>query len=302
MESRVNSNGKSKGAPRWIAPYVDFCSINQLTPTAALLLAAEYDRIRQINKILHAGLGTFLLVNVELWKNEIFSLLLEIGFFDLLEIADLDSQREDPDFRIIRMRSGRKNDPTEVDQLIEELERCFSELSLSADDECFELAGALGEAMENVVRCAYPAGANFKYTHVGRWWMTGAIIKSERRMYVSIYDQGISIPGSLHAWEHYDSFKQRFLRFLGIEPDLTEPKYDGDVIKMAIEESRTSTGLEKHGKGLAHIQAFVDNCSDGRLRIVSRQGVYEYQKGGVKKAYSLDTSIGGTLVEWVVRL
>src|SRR5690606_2528751 len=134
----------------------------------------------------------------------------------------------------------------------DQLEAMFEDVGLNADDACFELNGALGEAMENCVRCAYPDGASLTFRHIGRWWMTGALDRRERRMKVAIFDQGVSIPGSLKDWRYYESFSKRFLRMLGVAPDLSQPMFDGEVIRLAIEESATSTYMEKHGKGLGH--------------------------------------------------
>lgn len=132
--------------------------------------------------------------------------------------------------------------------------------------------------------------------------MTGALSRLERRMKVAIFDQGISIPGSLHEWKFYGGFAERFKSVIGLPVDLTDPKYDGRVIELAIEEAATSTNLDKHGKGLGHIKAFIDQCSSGQLTIISRYGFYMYEKGKKPLVKSLDVNMGGTLVEWDVMI
>jgi hypothetical protein len=121
-------------------------------------------------------------------------------------------------------------------------------------------------------------------------------------MAVAIFDQGISIPGSLKDWKFFEGFTRRFRNLFGLAPDLSDPKYDGEVIRLAIEESASSTGLSQHGKGLAHIRAFVDSCKTGRLLILSRCGKYEYHKGNQPLVEYLPTTVGGTLVEWQVTI
>lgn len=301
ITARLNAEGKSRGAPRWIGPYIDFSTMTHIAATSALVLAAEYDRARSLRAKDINELGRLFVVNPQEWNDDVFGKLVDVGFFDILGVAQTQSH-SDVDRRILRFRSGLDNDSTEIAAMLDELEKMFSDVGLNANDACFELNGALGEAMENTVRCAYPSGSQFRLPHVGRWWMTGALSRSERRMSVAIFDQGVSIPGSLHEWRFYGGFAERFRNVIGLPVDLTDPKYDGRVIELAIEESATSTNLEKHGKGLGHIKAFVDQCSSGRLTIVSRYGFYMYEKGKKPLVKSLNVNMGGTLVEWDVTI
>lgn len=301
IRTRLNSKGKARGAPRWIGPYIDFGTIKYISATSALILAAEYDRARTLRAKNVEELGRLFVVNPLEWDDEVFNRLVEVGFFDILGIAQT-QDGSDSDRRILRFRSGHDNDSTEIAAMLDELERMFSDVGLNANDACFELNGAVGEAMENTVRCAYPPNGQFRLPHVGRWWMTGALSRSERRLNVAVYDQGVSIPGSLKDWRFYGGFAERFRNVLGLPVDLADPRYDGRVIELAIEESATSTNLEKHGKGLGHIKAFVDQCSSGRLTIVSRYGFYMYEKGKKPLVKSLNVNMGGTLVEWDVRI
>lgn len=298
LASRAGS--KRKSAPRWIGRYINFTDIEYITPTTALILAAEYDRARTLRQQNTRNISRLFVVDADKWSSEVFNTLYDVGFFDLLEIAETAPDQSDADKRNLRFRSGAQNDFLAISGLLDELEAMFKDVGLNADDACFELNGALGEAMENCVRCAYPEGADLPFKHIGRWWMTGGLSRSERRMKVAIFDQGISIPGSLSGWKFYETFAVRFAKFLGFGPDLSEPKYDGDVIRLAIEESATSTYMDKHGKGLGHIKAFVDLCASGKLTIISRHGYYEYSKGLEPIVRALDVNLGGTLVEWDV--
>ncbi|TPJ98596.1 MULTISPECIES: hypothetical protein [unclassified Mesorhizobium] len=301
VRSRLDPSRRSPGAPRWIGPYIDFATMQHISPASALILAAEYDRARSLRASRIGELGKLFVVNPQDWDESVLETLFEVGFFDILDIAHTISA-PDGERRILRFRSGKENDATAIGGMLDEIERMFKDVGLNANDACFELNGALGEAMENTVRCAYPSGGSFHIPHVGRWWMTGALSKSLRRMNVAIFDQGVSIPGSLKGWKFYGGFAERFLNAVGIPPDLSEPRYDGRVIELAIEESATSTNLEKHGKGLGHIKAFVDSCQSGRLTIVSRYGFYMYEKGRKPVVKSLNANLGGTLVEWDVMI
>lgn len=301
VSARLKGRG-SRGAPRWIGRYIDFTTIKYISAASALILAAEYDRARAVRAQSTKEIGRLFVVDPHLWAREVFDKLVSVGFFDILRIANTDVGDSNPDERVLRFRSGKQSDPVAISEMLDDLGKMFQDVGLNADDACFELNGALGEAMENAVRCAYPADRPLRYPHVGRWWMTGALSRSTRRMQVAIFDQGVSIPGSLSDWKFYEGFLARFKRAVGLQAALSEPKYDGTVIEIAIEESATSTMLEKHGKGLGHIKAFVDSCTSGRLTIISRNGFYMYEKGRKPVVKSLAVNIGGTLVEWDVRI
>lgn len=299
--ARLNSSRKRRGSPRWIGPYIDFSSMKHIAATSALLLAAEYDRARVLRKREMNDISRLFVVNPHEWHAQVLETLMDVGFFDILDIGKTQT-KADAERRILRFRSGHENDSTAISAMLDELETMFAEIGLNANDTCFELNGALGEAMENAVRCAYPPNGEFRFPHVRRWWMTGGLSRSSRSMNVAIFDQGVSIPGSLQNWKFYGGFVDRFKAALGLPPDLSEPKHDGRVIELAIEESATSTNMVKHGKGLGHIKAFVDSCSSGRLTIVSRFGLYKYEKGMKPLVKTLDVNIGGTLVEWDVTI
>ncbi|MBC2887293.1 hypothetical protein Q5698_15535 [Brucella intermedia] len=300
LAAHVTGKRKNKSAPRWIGPYVDFTTIEFISPAAALVLAAEYHRAVLLKEQSTKNISRLFLVDVHKWKANVIESLIEVGFFELLKITEGVQAPEEGDRKILKLRSGSRNQADEVDGLLNSIEEMFSGVGLNANDACFELNGALGEAMENAVRCAYPTEISFGRPHVSKWWMTGSLSKAQRQMTVAIYDQGVSIPGSLSSWQLYGGFLNRFLRKFGMARDSADPRFDGDVIALAIDESVTSTGLQKHGKGLGHIKAFIDSCSAGSLLIISRQGMYIYEKGKPPLTYNLPIRLSGTLIQWNV--
>lgn len=302
VETRLRQDRKKSGAPKWIGPYVDFSNIHYISASAALVLAAEYHRSKILISELAQKLVRLFVVDVERWTPDVLISLFDVGFFDLLDITEESAEFAPPDAdqRILKFRSGKKSEAAQIDKMLDDLEGMFSVVGLNANDACFELNGALGEAMENAVSRAYPGNVAYQHPHVGRWWMTGSCTKSTRRLNAAIFDQGVSIPGSLRNWQYFSSFSSRFLRVVGLEPNLEDHSHDGRVIEMAIAVSASSTNEEKHGKGLGHIKAFVDSCSEGRLTIISRRGYYSYTKGEEPVVKSVSHSLGGTLVEWDV--
>jgi hypothetical protein len=94
---------KHRGAkPRWSGSYRKFESIKSITPSAALVLAAEYERAR-----IRSGGGSVRVVDAHKWQPEVIDTLWDIGFFD---IVGLPQNLEKPDlkasFAILPMRSG----------------------------------------------------------------------------------------------------------------------------------------------------------------------------------------------------
>ena len=135
--------------------------------------------------------------------------------------------------------------------------------------------------------------------------MTGAIDLRNKTATVAVYDQGISIPASLPHWEHWPTVERMAKRLFArtaIAANLEDPQYDATAIRMAVTVARSKTGLPQHGKGLNTMVEVVERAAGGRLRIISRNGEFIWQKGGKPVAKSHSYSIGGTLVEWRLQL
>ena len=75
---------------------------------------------------------------------------------------------------------------------------------------------------------------------------------------------------------------------------------DGEMIKAATELFRTSTDQSGRGRGFRDMKRFVDESTDGELRVLSNRGVYHYMKAD-ERIGDHDRSIGGTLLEWRIR-
>jgi Histidine kinase-like ATPase domain len=237
---------------------------------------------------------------VHKWKPEVFRILFDLGFFDLLGLSNTPERNATADIKILPMRSGETHDPDEIGNLLDALASLFQELGLEESEANLHLYGVLSEAMENVVHHAYPEGVQYPFQHVGRWWMTGAVKRSERRLTASIFDQGVSIPGSLPRWRQYASFMSRVRQRVGFVPGPKDPSYDGQAIEAALTEAATSTDAKFRGKGLALMKGFIDDCQDGQLRIVSRNGEVVYRRGDQPIVKNHAISLGGTLIEWDV--
>jgi hypothetical protein len=281
------------------ASYVDFESMDRITPAAALILAAEYDRAHSL-----FGLGEGLsAINLENWKREVRHTLQEVGFFPLLGVEPPRDYMDERDgIYTLPFMTGSEVDGALIDDLIRDLARFAEGQGVGDSEELLRHSRAydgLGEAIQNVEDHAYPVEAVFSYPTIDRWWMTGAVEPSKKRFNLIIYDQGISIPASLPRWRRFTEFKVKFLNAFGQEFDPDVMGSDGDTIAHAVELGESSTGKSWHGKGLPLMREIVENASKGStLRIFSRCGEYLYTLGGRPSAHSFEVPLSGTLVEW----
>jgi hypothetical protein len=199
------------------------------------------------------------------------------------------------------MRSGKTADAGEIAGLIDALKGLYpGAVDPSVEGGMTHLYGAMIEAVGNVCGHAYPPRSSS--STVDRWWMTGAVDTARRRTTAVIFDQGVSIPGSLPNWGRYAGVTRRLLAALKFVPNSNDHRHDGDAISVAVDESVSSTGEAYRGQGLSQMKHFVDLCRDGYLRIMSRNGEVIFRPGTNPIVTTHSASIGGTLIEWNVSL
>ncbi|RVT99115.1 hypothetical protein EOD42_03130 [Rhodovarius crocodyli] len=308
------AKGRPKSNNAIITKWFDFSTIQRITPSAALVLAAEFDRLRLI------GQRGLIAIDVHKWNPDVLSTLRRLGLFEIWEMdpPSYDYLENDSDnLFIIPMRSGHEVLGQAASQLNGEIANVVIEVVKSSligktysdaeldeiwDDKAGNIYIILIEAMDNVINHAYTDDKINGLRTVKRWWMTAAIDRLRSKLTVAIYDQGISIPVSLPYSENYPKIKGLIRDFLGVEHDIENPRHDGVAIRQATEASRSSTGEAHRGKGLAVMVSFIDKCRDGRLRILSRHGEFIHEKGLGGYVNAHQTSMGGTLLEWEVQL
>lgn len=278
--------------------FIDFGTMDRITPAAALVLASEYDRANS----LYDYEEEIRAINLETWKPEVRSTLQDVGFLPLLGVdPPRDHMVSHEGVYTVPFMSGSKVDGAVIDDLILTLAR-FAEGRGVGDSETLlgrsRVYDGLGEAIQNVEDHAYPDNAVYANPVVKRWWMTGAVEPTKKRFNLVIYDQGISIPTSLPRWSRYDEFKATFLNAIGREYNTDDLERDGETIAQAVALGQSSTGEPWHGKGLPLMREIVENASDGSLRILSRCGEYVYQLGQKPSCRSFAVPLSGTLVEW----
>ena len=287
--------------------HLSFEKIESITPAAALVLAAEYERP------LH-NRSDFIpfLYNTKSWSKKILHTLEEIGFFSIVGFKGNHPKTDyDSDQYVFPMQSGKTTDTEAITTLVRNLKDLYPDRDDVSEANLLRLYGAMVEAVGNVVNHAYPKDGVFSYPHIGRWWMTGAVDRVARSTTAVVFDQGVTIPCSLPTWNRYAGVQRRVLTTIGQMFDQavgsslgiplpSDPRADAFAILAAVEESVSSTEEAHRGHGLAQMREFVNQCREGRLRIMSRNGEVIYRPGKPPETRAFDVSIGGTLIEWSV--
>lgn len=262
--------------------YIDFANIRRLSPTAALVLAAELDRWNHIR----VG-GRLRPVDLPSWDPNVRCQLRDMGFFELLATtpqSDLFGDDVDPDTRYVMFRTGNLADGEAIHQLRE----VDLEPVVGAVPRRRQLYGAVTEAMTNVVQHAYTGTVRQP-----NWWLSASYNAAAKRVTIMIYDQGQGIPKTLPA-----RLDERLLATFGRD--------HARMIQAAHELSRSASAKPYRGQGLRRdVRGYLNGIRGGaRYRVISLKGEYIYEVGpDGKTTQRLTThqkSLYGTLIVWDV--
>jgi hypothetical protein len=283
---------KKRGRLKQLRNFYDFVPLTNVTPGAALILAAEFDRL---NSSVNRKPTT---IDVEKWDEHVYGMLFHLGFFKLLGFSEGRIKRQAltrppmlADLKIMPMVSGTLADLT---MAAEEIKSLFSTVDANKDLEV-KLFSALIDAIENVVNHAYDGlSINDRKLIPRRWWISGAASNLERSITVSIFDQGISIPVSLPIKWNKDKLFASVLSKFG--PGPWRDGQDGEAVRAAMFLSNTSTGISSRGKGLHKIKEIMSELNGGSLLILSRKGCYKWENQQ-ESCFTMESSLLGTYVE-----
>ncbi|NII09981.1 sensor histidine kinase [Oleiagrimonas sp. C23AA] len=269
--------------------YVDFTTLETLTPAGALLLVAEFDRWREI--VEYQRLQP---IKLDRWDPTVKARLTEMGFFTLLNSTEPveSEERCDPETgdRFVPFLSGHRSEGEKARELRLSIERLGHRLA-----EPNALFQGLTEAMTNVQQHAYDGSAAVK-----RWWMSASVNSSGRKLRVMFVDHGLGIPKTLHP----DLIES--VRAAAARVSESWVKNDARLIEAAVKQGRSSTRDSHRGNGLHQdIQGYIENHdTSGTLRIVSGRGKYTYNKQhgvpGRASTHSLPVTFKGTFIEWII--
>jgi hypothetical protein len=281
----LRPTGKRQSRIGWVKNVTDFSTLHSISAGAALMLAAEYDRISRLTGLVPAA------IDIHLWDAEVKATLAGLGFFDLLRLK-IGIAPSVSGLLIEPMVSGSDANLIRVNDAILAL---FGKVQGDAGLRV-HLASAVTDAVENVRGHAYPSAWLNSRTTAPFWWFTGAADPAGR-VTLAIYDHGITIPQALPLKWDGSHLVNQFFSLFSLKFDADDPKYDGQAIDMAMQLTASSTGLPFRGKGLPKILDIIQACPEGRLRIVSRCGECIYSADGTKTIKTHQYPLLGTYLE-----
>ncbi|MFD2206607.1 hypothetical protein [Kiloniella antarctica] len=276
--------------------YTDFTTAKKIGTSAALVLAADYDRFQILTK------KKLYAIDFDQWEDTIKNTLDDLGFLKIFNIKNDNKIPITNKTKTLQFMSARNADDTVTPELIEGIKGFVDGLE---DVSLLLLGDAISEAMTNVGHHAYPEDYKYTFQHINKWWTTASYNPEEKLLSVAFYDQGVSIPISLRN-NHLSDIAKRLLQQLkGIAG--FDNQSDAEMIDLAIQIGKTSTNRSERGKGLHDICSTLDQCAEGYIRILSRHGEYLYKKEqenseGYGTLISHSNSIGGTLIEWGMKV
>jgi hypothetical protein len=287
--------------------YTSMRNVKEISTSAALVLAAEYER-----KMMSMD-ESAPLFELEYWDKNLLNKLDQIGFLARFgyQVPQTDDLSIYMDIMTVPFYSGTKSEMEKVDKKLLKLVEHIDPNFQIGVDMLIALNSAVGEAATNTREHAYKDYHNFQYPHVGRWWATGAASVTDRRIVVSLYDQGVTIPLSYTRLPFFKSIISKLNLFDTSERSVYAN--DAKLIQAATVYGKSGRGNDSAGSrkdqiggfGLPQIKDAINLCGGGALMILSRGGRYIYEVADGVQSEQLNTfecSIGGTLIEWTVTL
>ena len=266
--------------------YIDFKQIRRVTPSGALVIAAELDRWNHLPWHRHR---TMTALDLYQWHPNVRRLLDEMGFFELLGMSPPSSESAPSGERYVKFRSGATVDGAVIDNLRKlDLAPYISVPNRNL------LFSAVTEAMTNVKHHAYDNHDHSVYM-VGPkyWWLSAAYDTQKNELIIMIYDQGLGIPGTLPRTRR-EELRTLLPEYLSAD--------DARLIEAAHGLSRSKTDEWYRGSGLHRdIRRYIAEFDGtGTYRIISGRGEYTVSAGpdGRPTRRSFARSLNGTFIQW----
>lgn len=170
------------------------------------------------------------------------------------------------------------------------------------------LYDVLAEALTNVRHHAYPEGKSDTPERLRKWWLFSRYEIPTRdkpgRLFLAVYDLGVGIQQSLRAklntGEIVLDAADGLFRLIKLGDTLNIERV---LLKRAVEEERSQTGLSFRGNGLPEMKDFVMGTTSGRMYIISGSGQYTCSSAdGLSEAFGCKMALPGTLILWSIPL
>ena len=262
--------------------FIDLKPIRKVSAAGALVLAAELYRWNNL-----PGLPQLRDRDVSSWDPDVRRRLSEMGFFDLLNVARVESP-SDAAIQFVKFRTGSKVEGEEIEQL----RKLDLDPHVTVPNRQL-LYAAVTEAMTNVVHHAYDASLHH-YLGPRNWWLSAAFDSATGEVVILIYDQGLGIPKTLPR-----TMEEKLMSAL---PE-SIMRNDARMIQAAHELSRSTTGSKHRGHGLERdVRRYIlEFEGHGSYTVFSGRGQYTVESsptGTRSRLGDLGSELSGTLIEW----
>ena len=268
------------GGGKRLTKRIDFTKIERISPSAALVLAAELDRWQSTNRMKLAP------HQPENWNPEVATILNDLGLFDLLEIRcpeEIKTRDSSNVTKVLKYIRQKIVDPTRLGDMLVHL----TEIAGPIAARNFMYDGLI-EALKNAKHHAY-IEHQWYGVGLGTSWMTGAYNPRQKRLTAAVFDCGVGIPQTLPSSSLWSDILPLINTFTGNQ--------SSKRIAAALKYGRTRTMQAERGNGLPTMMRLIDQIG-GELRILSGNGEVVYKGQGQILSKDLPGSLGGTLIEW----
>lgn len=279
---------------------ISFVDTKRITVAATVLLFAAIDEA--------ISNGCKFLIKSSYQSNQVNSLIKRAGIHNnqlkLVCTSDFTSQKP---ISIIQGRGAQFRE-----EIIDHIKSFIYDQNLSATEE-HRYGDAVHETINNVLLHAYP---EISERDDKKWWMLCDIVQDE--LYLAIFDQGVGIPNTVieNGWfkpSLQSLFPKKYrdiesmIGLHGFAKLTSRIGYldisDEQLIQISMIGDISGTRELKHGQGSKSIKALVEDHQNGKLWIFSNEGLYTLSgKDKKENVHSLPISIGGTIVQWNIKL
>lgn len=265
---------------------IDLRDCMDISPETALLLTAEFHRIRY-----HRGSGS--VTGISPRADEPRRILHNLGFFDALDLVD-PLQMPD-DLNRFQISTGVSLDGTSLDAVSDNFAHA---LGLTGEQR-LRVQTALFEALENASEHAYFDPDKLTYpAELGRWWVCAVTFPDTRKAYLLAADLGMSIPTSLP-----ESVKRKGADRVAALAAKMQSKAaqteDERLLCAAFDDGVTRRADGRGGRGLGKMAALADEFNTGFLSVWSGNASAWVNKGATEiRSAPLSRRFHGTYVFW----
>ncbi len=269
--------------------YVNLEDCTDITPEAAVVLAASLDRARGfIPKKINGS---------DPKERKPYFILRNLRFHETFGVGQGRRYKEDKsNDQYMRLERGVDDKgPYIIERIRSLLINEHNNIPTSLKN---HLDASLGEALLNCSEHAYPDNIEMAWPKPPkrRWWIAGYRDTTRREVKFMVYDQGATIPGTLpqSTAVRLAEVAKKFI--------LRQPGNDAGLVAIAVRSGRSRTMRGERGRGLGDLARLIDVAGSGELRILSRGADYTYVSDTGHKLVNYGMPFDGTLIVWRLAL